>query len=483
VTTVLAIDIGTSVTRASAVTLDGVVVAAASARSAASVAGNKATANTHALWADLCGLIADVVAHAGRPLAVGVAAQLGTVLADKALEPVGEALLWQDRRAASEAAELADLLTGRAYELAGRGSAAELTAPRLMWMARHQPAEWDRARWCLSLKDYIVARLTGTVATDPTSASYSLLFDVRRRMWSDELAAAANVPVDRLPPVLAAFEACGTISERAAAPTGLAPGIPVAVGGPDGTVGVLGAGAGEAGITVDVAGTTDVILHTTDRPVNDPSQRTALSAYLLPGLWTVGGPTGLTGGAVAWLSALLGHSSVDRTYRELGVALATIEPGAAGLSFHTALSGERFPTWASDRAGSLSGIRPEHTPAHVLRAAEEGAAFTVRRGLEALEALDLPVGEIRVSGGLAKSEEAMRLRANALGRAVVGASASDATTIGSAVLAAICAGVYDRADQAIDAMVRVEPAVVPDPTTTAAYDAAYRRWHEAAPTT
>jgi sugar (pentulose or hexulose) kinase len=483
VTTVLAIDIGTSATRVSAVALDGRVVAAASTRSAASVVGNEATADARALWASVCCLIAEVVARAGRPLAIGVAAQLGTVLVDEALEPVCEALLWQDRRAASEAAELADVLAGRAHELAGRDVAAELAAPRLMWIAKHRPAEWDRARWCLSLKDYIVARLTGTVATDATSASYSLLFDVRRGSWSDELAAAADVPVDRLPPVLAAFDGCGMIGERTAAAASLAPGIPVAVGGPDGSVGVLGAGAGEAGITVDVAGTTDVVLHTTDRPVADPAHRAALTAYLLPGLWTVGGPTGLTGGGVSWLSALLGHASVESTYRELGPALATIEPGAAGLSFHTALSGERFPTWASNRAGALSGIRPEHTPAHVLRAAEEGAAFAVRRGLETLDALDLPVGEIRVSGGLAKSEEAMRVRANALGRSVVGASASDATTIGAAVLAAMCAGVYTRADQAIGAMVRVEPALAPDATTKSAYDAAYRRWQDAAPTT
>jgi sugar (pentulose or hexulose) kinase len=328
----------------------------------------------------------------------------------------------------------------------------------------------------LSLKDFLVARLTGAVVTDPASASYTLLFDVSAGAWSEELLAAAGVAAERLPPVLAAGAAAGALDERAAAATGLDAGLPVAVGGPDGSMGALGSGAASPGVTVDVAGTTDVVLHTLDRPVADPERRSILNAFLLPGVWTVGGPTGLTGGAIAWLCGVLGHASVDDAYRVLGDAAAALPPGAEGVTFHTALTGERFPTWASGSAGSVSGLRPGHTAAHLLRAAEEGAAFEVRSGLEALAGVGVEVREIRMSGGSSRRRESMQLRANVWGRPVVGVSGREATTVGAAVLAAACGGVHGSVEDAVAAMVALDPATEPEHAAPAAYDEAYERW-------
>ena len=346
-------------------------------------------------------------------------------------------------------------------------------------MARHQPEVWARTRWVLSLKDFIVARLTGRPSTDATSASYTYLFDVRHRAWSPELLAAAGAPPDRLPPVLGAHEPGGPIDREVAAATGIPAGTQVAVGGPDGSVAALGSGAVRAGLTVDVAGSTDVLLHVSDRPILDPHQRSVLNAFLLPGLWTVGGPTGLTGGAAAWLAGVLGYDSVEAVYGKLGAAAAEIAPGAAGITFHPALTGERFPTWATGRAGSVSGLRPEHGAAHLLRAAEEGAAFVVREGLDALASLGVEVGEIRVSGGVTRQPAAMRLRASVLRHRLVGVSNPEATTIGTAMLAAVCAGAFATVDQAAAAMVRLQPPVDPDPGAADAYDRAFLRWQAA----
>jgi sugar (pentulose or hexulose) kinase len=252
--------------------------------------------------------------------------------------------------------------------------------------------------------------------------------------------------------------------------------VPVAVGGPDGTVGVLGSGAAAPGLTADVAGTTDVLLHTTSSPTPDPSRRSILNAFLLPGLWTSGGPTGLTGGAIAWLCRMLGFASVDAAYRELGPAVARVEPGAGGLLFHTALSGERFPTWAADRTGSVTGLRPDHTPADLLRSAEEGAAFTVRDGLEALAEVGLPIDKVRISGGAARRPEILQLRANVWRRPVVGVATAEATTAGAGILAAVCAGVHATVADAVASMVDIAPAVDPEPSAADAYDLAYDRW-------
>jgi sugar (pentulose or hexulose) kinase len=406
---------------------------------------------------------------------VGLACQVGTVLVDDRLRPVLPALLWQDRRALAEADALDQELGELGMSISGRRPAPELGAPRVRWIARHEPDAWARTRWVLSLKDFLLARLTGAVVTDATSASYSLLFDVRRRAWSPELASAAAVPLERLPAVLPATEAGGRVT-ASAADTGLPAGLPVAVGGPDGSVAALGAGAVRAGVTVDVAGTTDVLVHVTAAPTLDPTRRSVLNAYLLPGLWTVGGPTGMTSGTIAWLAGILGFATVEAAYAALGAAAAGLPPGADGVTFHPTLSGGRFPTWTSEATGSIAGLRPGHGPAHLLRAAEEGAAFVAREGLAAIESLGIEIGEVRVAGGVARQAAAMQLRADAWGRTVMGIDVPEATTIGAAMLAAVSGGLHPGIEAASDQMVRVGAPVTPNAADAPAWGRAYRRW-------
>ncbi len=255
--------------------------------------------------------------------------------------------------------------------------------------------------------------------------------------------------------------------------------MPVAVGGPDGSVAVIGSGAIRIGQTVDVAGTTDVILQVVDRLVIDPTGRSVVNAFLLADRWTIGGPTGLTGGAVAWLSGALGHDSVSATYAALGSAIDTIAPGADGVAFRTGLTGERYPTWAADRAGRIDGLRPEHGPATVLRAAEEGAAFAVREAIEALEGIGGPIDEVVVVGGISRRPSALQLRADAWQRRVVAPAAPEATTMGVAILSSVVAGAHADAASAAAAMTRPGTTYDPDRAATPAWEAAFARWGDA----
>jgi sugar (pentulose or hexulose) kinase len=176
---------------------------------------------------------------------------------------------------------------------------------------------------------------------------------------------------------------------------------------------------------------------------------------------------------------VLGYGSVEDAYRALGSATAGIAPGAGGITFHTALTGERFPTWSTGATGSLRGLRPEHTAAHLLHAAEEGAVFVVREGVDAIAALGVDVGEIRVSGGVTRLRTAMQLRANVLRRRVAGVTNPEATTIGAAILAAVCCGAHPTVDQAAAAMVGLDAPVDPEPAAADAYDRAFLRWQAA----
>ncbi len=218
---VLAIDVGTSTVRVSAVALDGETLATERVASRARIQGVEATLEVDELWADLAALIRAVAARTGPPLAIGISAQLATVVLDEGLQPLEPAFLWSDRRATAEAEELARTVDAELLATAGRRPAAEQAAARFAWLGRHRPVSAARMRWLATLKDVLVARLTGELMTDPSSASYSLLLDVERRSWSAGLADAVGIGLDRLPPIRSGDAGAGQLQPPAAELLGL----------------------------------------------------------------------------------------------------------------------------------------------------------------------------------------------------------------------------------------------------------------------
>jgi xylulokinase len=476
---ILAIDAGSSRLRVSLLAVADGSVIASGARPTRVVGGEL---DVDALWDDLLGIVADLELHRARVAGIGVAAQLGLVVVDERGRPVRPALLWGDVRAGDEADQLAETLPTHVTALAGRRITGELPLAKLAWLAAHEPGTLVRAAHALSLKDAIVQRLTGVAVTDETHASYSGMFDVAARRWSGELLARAGIDPALLPPTRLGTARAGGLTAAAAGATGLPIGTPVAVGGPDGTLGVVGAGGVRPGVTVDVAGTTDVLLHTTDHPLADPSGAAVLNAHVLPGLWTTGGPTGLTGGAVEWTARLLGFASAKEAHEQLPETESDALVGADGVTFVTALSGTRFPSWQTGRAAAISGLRADHRPAHVLRAAREGAVFTVADGLDAIAALGHEVAEVVVVGGAASRPAALQLRSDAWGTPVASPSNTEATTIGAAILAAVAAGELADAQAAAAALIGPVTRRAPRPDASRALAQARRRWHAASTT-
>jgi len=473
---VLAVDAGSSRLRVSVIALEDGEVLRSGARATRSCAGEL---DLDALWADLVELGSSLDLRGIQLLAVAVAAQLGTVIVDERGRPVRPAILWSDARAVEEADWLADTLPDNAAAITGRPLTAELPVAKLRWLARHEPASWQRARRVHSLKDAIVQRLTARSVTDETHASYTGLFDVHARVWSAVLAQTAGIDRALLPPTAPGAALAGALTPDAAAALGLRAGMAVAVGGPDGTLGAVGAGAVRAGVTVDVAGTTDVLLRTIEEPLVDDAGAAVLNAHVVPGLWTTGGPTGLTGGAVEWTARLLGFASAREAHEVLGDA-ADAMPGADGAVFVTALAGTRFPTWDTGRTGVVAGLRPDHGPAHLLRAAEEGAAFMVAEGLDAIRNLGLTVDEVVVVGGAAARGATLQLRSDSWDLPVVALTNTESTTIGAAILAAVAAGEFADLDAATIAFVHRGEPWAPREQAAQALRAARSRWRAVA---
>jgi len=472
----LALDVGTSRCRAAVLTPSGDVLAEASRPTPVETgAGGAAVVDVDRIWSDVAALARTTTAGIDVA-AIGVAAQLGTVFLDDRREPLLPAMLWADRRAAGEAEELAGTAGAASLDLARRPIAAELHGPRLRWLRRHRPSAATAVRGIVSLKDAIVLRLTGALVTDETHASYSGLFDVAGRRWSPELCRLNDVPMALLPEARPAVAPAGRLTEAAAGALALRPGLPVSVGGSDGTLGTLGGGAVRAGVTVDVAGTTDVLLHIAAHP-GAPGGGAIANAHAVPGLWSIGGPTGMTGGAVSWIAGMLGHPTVGEALAALPDAIGTAAAPSVGPPyFYPALSGSRFPRWRPTDRGSLVGLSPDDGPASLLRAAAEGAAFVLRQGLAVLEAAGLAVDDLVVVGGAAHHAGLLQLRADVLGRPLRIAANAEASGIGAAMTAGLAAGLFADAGEAAAAMVRDAGVIRPDAGRARLYAEKFRLW-------
>lgn len=473
---IVTVDVGTSAIRVTLLSPSGDVLASQSAPTPIDrPRPGAATLDAESCWR----LTAETVraVAAGREVAaVGVSAQLGTVLVDHAGAALTPVLLWADRTAEPHLDWVRHRLAASGGPALGRRLAPELPGVRLRMLAVERPEVLDAAAAVLSLKDYLVARLTGELVTDPTHASYTLLFDVADGAWSPWLADRLDLPLGLLPQVRAADQVAGAVTETAAERCGIAVGTAVAVGGPDGTVGSLGAGAIAAGRTVDIAGSTDVLVHVVDRPVFDPADVISTNAHPLAGRWTIGGATGMTGGALAWFAELFGYPDVGAMHDELGPALAEAPIGSRGVLVDPALTGHRFPYWDLRRTGAVSGLTVGHRREDVLNAVLEGAAFLVGDGLRAMRDVGEQPELVVVVGGAARLPDVLRLRASAWSVPVEGVADGMATSRGAALLAGVAGGVFESVDEAAIHICRSGVVYEPEPAAQAKLAEAQATW-------
>lgn len=470
---VCAVDVGTSAVRASLISGDGTELC--STRRPREVSEGTVDFDPDLLWDDVATVLCDLATMGSRaPRCLAIAGHIGAVLLDEAQHPIGRGIGWANTVGADLIeSSWADPL--EALHIAGRPAVTGGAAAFLAWLRTHQPQTHRRVRWVLSPKDDLIRRLSGVLATDFTSAGYSLVSDVRRRDWSATLAAAAGLSVDCFPRQHPGTRVVGYVHEVAAARTRLPVGLPIVAGGPDGTVGMAAVAGARQGIVVDVAGTTDVLTRVVLDPDNPVTRDTVCNAFLVDGYWSCGGPTGLTGGALARWTHLLGLGDPAAAMERLGDAITALSPGADGLFMLPFFTGSRFPDWRPDERAALWGMDDKHTNAHIVRAAQEAAAFVVRMGLGKLMSDD-PTAPVVLAGGSARSASLSQLRADVIGRPVLACADPDVTLRGAAMLACVGAGIHATLDDASAAMAARLHEFTPDTERAATYRALFDEW-------
>ena len=256
--------------------------------------------------------------------AVGLSGQmLGVACIDAAGEPIRPAILWNDGRATAECAEV-EMAVGDFAGLVGCRAMVGFPAPKLRWLAKHEPAVLDRTRHILLPKDYVRLRLTGEVASDRADASATLLMDTRAGTWSQELLAVCGVTEAQMPTLVESAETVGHILPRLARRWGLSAVVPVVGGAGDNMCGGVGAGIVAAGMASISLGTSGVYFVANDRFVPARGQGMHTHLHALPGLFAQNACVLSAGAALAWVAALVGGSDIPQLVAEVEAAAIPI---------------------------------------------------------------------------------------------------------------------------------------------------------------
>ncbi|MCL6517463.1 FGGY-family carbohydrate kinase [Alicyclobacillus sp.] len=454
---VLVLDIGTTGARAMLFDADGRVGGFAYEEYQSVFRAPNVIDHDPATWLGAVSRIVPAALQAGRAgagdvAAISVTSQRATVLpVDPAGRPLAPAVLWQDKRTVAQCERLAQTIgESEVYRRTGLRIDPYFSLPKLMWFAERMPEVYRAAHRFLTVHDLVIHHLTGVFATEYTQASRTMLFDVTRLAWDRELARAAGLPGVPLPEaVRPTGTIAGGVTSEAASRLGLRQGTPVVMAGGDQQCAAVGLGVVAPGLVKVTTGTGSFLVAPVPKPVFDPKRRVLLSASALPGQWILEAGIFTTGAVLRWFRDQLGHAEVEAgraggvdPYDLLTREAAESPPGAGGLVWLPHFAGSAAPHWDPQARGVVYGLTLGHTRRDLARAILEGVALEIGMNLEVMRGLTGRVDEVRVSGGMVRSDLFNQIQADVYGCEVVPGRLEQATALGAAALAFTAIGVY-----------------------------------------
>ncbi len=436
-------------------------------------------------WTATTKSIAQALAAAGvsgaEVAAIGLTGQMhGLVVLDHQQNVLRPAILWNDQRCGAECDEIRTRLgLERLVQITGNDALTGFTAPKILWIEKHEPEIYSEIRHVLLPKDYIRFKLTGTLAMDKADGSGTILFDLGKRTWSTEVLNALNIPAEWLPPTLEGHETTSEVSAEAAELTGLRKGTPVVAGGGDQSAQAIGTGVVRPGMMAVTLGTSGVVFAATESPLIEPQGRLHAFCHAVAGRWHLMGVMLSAAGNLQWYHDKFAR---DRNFEELVGEAAQVSAGSEGLIFLPYLTGERTPYPDPLARGAWVGLTARHGQAHLIRSVLEGVAFGLKDIFNLMQGVGLgPVEEIRVSGGGAKSLLWRQILADTLGAELVTVNTTEGAAFGAALLAGVGAGIWSDVDTACAQTIQVSERVSPDLEDVKRYQAMHRQYQNLYP--
>ena len=398
-----------------------------------------------------------------------------SLVCDKEFKPLRNAMHWTDTRSRAQANKMREELGEEIFKKTYHKPDTIWTLPQLAWLCENEKETFQKIAYIFFEKDYIRYFLTGIFCTDYIEAQGSMLFDCNENKWDEQLCALAGIKAEMLPPLVSPTDIIGNVTEQAAKITGLSTSTKVICGTTDTVMEVFASGAVKKGdVTVKLA-TAGRICVITDKPY--PDRHLVNYSHVAEGLWYPGTATKACAASYRWYRDTFGGE-----YKELDEGAKDIPIGCDGLIFHPYLNGELTPYADPTLCASFIGARATHTKAHFTRAVLEGVAYSLLDSKLYLDSLNIPYNTVATAiGGGTKGKLWRQMISDALGIALKTTESSD-SSLGSAMLAGIAAGVFEDVSDAVNKCVKEKDITYPNPENTEKYRKifeTYKKIHDA----
>lgn len=433
-------------------------------------------------WNDVVELCHELVVRASRDpgtiAGVGVSA-IGPCLLplDEDGHPLRKGILYGvDTRATEEGEELtAAIGRDELLRFSKMAFTSQAIGPKIVWLQRHQPETWRRTERLTTASAYLTFRLTGEHVIDRHTAShYMPLIDMETLEWSDAYADLV-APTSMLPRLGWSDERAGTVTERAAAETGLKVGTPVAVGAVDALSEALSVGVRDSGDMMIMYGSTAFFILLVDTPVKD--ERVWSTAGAFEGQYALAAGMSTTGSVTRWIRDEFARElEGDEGYATLFAEAGASPHGANGLLLLPYFSGERTPINDPRARGVLAGLSLKHVRGDIFRAALEGVAHGIRHNIETFDEIGADARRLVAVGGGVRGDLWPQIVSDVSGRSQDRPEVTVGASYGDAFLAACAAGYLAPSD--LPSWIRVERRIDPDPDARKIYERLHPHFRE-----
>lgn len=403
----------------------------------------------------------------------------GPTFIDKSGNPVRPSILWNDLRCDVEVSELKNHYAGPLKQITHNPMNTMCTLPKVLWMQRHEPENWQKTATLLYPKDYINFRLTGERVTDHSDASGSCFYDMEQQTWSDVILKDWNLPKEKLPEIYPSTKVIGSINRQAQNDLGLPEGIPVAAGGSDTTVEMMAVGIENESKCKIRLGTSGGLSTVVTRLDGLAETGFYVWSYMLPGHWMIDTNTRACADSTAWLKDVFYKDmpTSRAAYERIGQEAGSISVGSEGLFFHPYLLGEDAPYWQPNLRGSFFGLSKAHGRPHCSRAVLEGTGFSLRDAQAVLGNLVKEFEEFVLIGGGTRNSVWTEIVTDILGVDCKVSPDTD-SALGAAMLAGVASGVFAGLKQAVDSCSSYSQVIHHNPENHKAYSNLFEKYKQ-----
>ena len=405
------------------------------------------------------------------------------VAADEEGEPLYPAMLYTDPRGREECRELSDTLgADKILHITGVSPHEMYSVSKMMWLKRHHPELYAKTRHLFLIEDYVVFHLTGKAQIDYSLAARTQAFDITSLAWSDEILEAAQIDKSLLSEPVPTGTPAGKLRPAAAERTGLSPDTLIVSISHDQVAAAVGAGVFSSDTAVDGAGTVECITPVYDSlPDLEVMSRGgfAVVPYVVPGKYVCYAFSYTGGALIQWCVDTLAKKEKELAEQEgvsVNAYLETRSASPTGLLVLPHFAGAATPYMDGGSKGAILGLDTSVTAAELYRACMEGVVYEMLVNMEYLRPSGVHFGMLHATGGGARSEVWMQMKADMLNLPITALATSDAGTVGSAMLTGIAVGCFADLADAASYMVEKKKVYTPRQEMHEAYERLYERY-------